>query len=488
MKGRYIKLASSKIWMAAFLLLSTQLVAQEVSIKLGKNDIALNEYFTISIQVKNDRLKQYGAFPEIEGFVKRGTSSSSSTNIINGRMSSTQSIVQNYQATRQGDFRLPPFSITINGTEARSSGTSIRVGEPAQRSSRSSGFGRSPFDDFFGRNSAPAEFVDVKADAFVALSVDKDEVYVGEGFTATLAFYVAEANDAEMRFYDLSNQITEIVKKIKPTNCWEENFNIDQIVGTEVTINGKNYDQYKIYQTAFYPLTAADISFPSIGLKMIKYKVAKNPSFFGRNKQEDYETFYSKAKKVAVKELPPHPLKDEVAVGDYRLREKISTEELETGQSFTYHFDIIGQGNISSISAPTPTADTRFDFYTPDIRQNINRGRNRVSGTKSFDFYGIPNEPGLYRLQDYFTWIFFNPDQEKYDTLQSKLTLKVTGESRENYAIASNDLGDFYDQISQADNDLAPIQSPLWISWIWHGLVVLILAFTLYFFLKKPVV
>jgi len=130
------------------------------------------------------------------------------------------------------------------------------------------------------------------------LTIDKTEVYIGEGFTTTLAFYVSESNKADMRFYDLGKQITDIVKNINPANCWEENFSIDNITGEPITINNKGYTQYKIFQAAYYPLNDEDIEFNSVGLKMIKYQVAKNPSFFGRNRKEDFETFYSKAKKI----------------------------------------------------------------------------------------------------------------------------------------------------------------------------------------------
>lgn len=466
-------------------LLTSFVFSQDVAIKLGKNEIGLNEYFTITIQVENDRLKQYSDFPAIEGFIKRGTSSSTTTNYVNGRMSSTQSLTQNYQATEKGNFLLSPFSITINDVEVRSDGLQIIVGEPVQRQSRNSAFGRDPFEDFFGTRDDPSEFVDVKADAFVALSIDKEEVYVGEGFTATLAFYVAESNRAEMRFYDLANQITEIVKTVKPSSCWEENFSIDQIVGDPVKIGDRNYTRYKIYQTAYYPLRVQNIEFPSVGLKMIKYKVAKNPSFFGRNRQEDYETFYSKAKTVEVRALPPHPLKDVVAVGNYRLDEKLSNDNVSTGQSFNYEFNIIGEGNISAVEPPKPLTNDDFDFYAPNVKQNINRAAGKVRGSKNFDFYGIPQEPGAYRLADYFSWIYFNPILDKYDTLQSELTINVTGESRKNLSIASNDLGDFYEKINQVDNELKPIDGESWFAIVLNIFIALTMAFTAYLLFKK---
>ncbi|MEQ9303666.1 MAG: BatD family protein, partial [Marinoscillum sp.] len=411
----------------------TNVLAQEKKLEISSKNVALNEYFKITLSVENERLKNYSPFPDIDGFVKRGTSSSTSTSIVNGRMTSSQSITQNYQPTREGQFNVPGFTMTVNGEDISAAGFQITVGPAAQQQQRRSNDPfADPFDMFRNRDTQPTEFIDVEADAFLALTTDKQDVFVGEGFTTTLAFYVAESNRADMRFYDLGKQITDIVKEIKPSNCWEENYNIDNINGQPVTINNRAYTQYKIYQATFYPLNLDLIEFPSVGLKLIKYKVAKNPSFFGRNRKEDFETFHSKPKRVVVRELPSHPLKEQVAVGDYQLAEKINSLDLKTGESFNYSFNIMGEGNISALEAPNiPTTDA-FDFYAPNVKQDITRSNGRVRGTKSFSYYGIPNEPGEYELGKYFNWIFFNPDTEKYDTLRSRQVLNVTGDSRKN--------------------------------------------------------
>ena len=86
---------------------------------------------------------------------------------------------------------------------------------------------------------------------------------------------------------------------------------------------------------------------------------------------------------------------------------------------------------------------TIFEFYEPNVRQDINRQNNRVTGTKSFDYFMIPKEPGKYKMSDYFQWVFFNPRAKKYDTLKSQLTLNVFGESKKNEAIQASDRGKF---------------------------------------------
>lgn len=435
------------------LIFITTISAQEKKLEIGSTDVALNQYFKITLSVENERLKNYSPFPDIDGFVKRGTSSSTSTSIVNGRMTSSQSITQNYQPTREGSFSVPGFTMNVNGEDISAAGFQVTVGPAAQQQRRSN----DPLDMFRNRDTQPTEFIDVEADAFLALTTDKQDVFVGEGFTTTLAFYVAESNRADMRFYDLGKQITDIVKEIKPSNCWEENYNIDNINGQPVTINNRAYTQYKIYQATFYPLNLDQIEFPSVGLKLIKYKVAKNPSFFGRNRKEDFETFYSKAKRVVVRELPPHPLREQVAVGDYQLAEKMNSLDLKTGESFNYTFNIMGEGNISALEEPKIPGTDAFDFYAPNVKQDITRSNGTVRGTKSFSYYGIPNEPGEYELGKYFSWIFFNPESEKYDTLQSRQVLNVTGESRKNEYILSNDMGSFYDGIEFKNNQLASL-------------------------------
>lgn len=467
-------------------LFSNKVLAQDVSVQLGKNQVAQNQYFTVSISIKNDNIRQHSAFPDIDGFVKRGTSSSSNTSFINGKISSSHTITQNYQPTEKGTFLLRPFKMKINDKMAQSGGTQIKVGDPVQqrRSSRRSAFGRDPFDDFFGRNDGPVEYVDVKADAFLSLSTSKSEVYVGEGFTTTLAFYVSSSNRADIRFHDLGNQVAEIVKKIKPERCWEENFNIENINGEQVKLNGKQFMRYTIYQAAFYPLNVEDIYFPPVELELVKYNVAKNPTFFGQNRQQDFAKFKSSPKRVRVKDLPAHPLKESVAVGQYYLREEADKKELETGQSFNYSFDVVGYGNISAISEPVPT-EGDFDFYAPNTRQNINRGNGWVSGSKSFNYYGIPNEPGEYNLGDYFSWIYFNPSTKKYDTLQSEWVLNVTGDSRKNEYILSSDVGSFYDRINREDNNVRSLNGGLWFKWLMNILIVVVLVGTMVIVFKK---
>lgn len=456
---------SSRILALLLLVLGFQQVSfgQDISIELGNSEVALNELFTITITVQNENIKSYTNFPEIQGFAKRGTSSSSKTNIVNGQISSTQSIIQRYLPLEKGTYTLEPFSIDVNGTTVSSQGKTLKIVDAVDRpqNSRRRRFDpfADPFDDLFGgRGNKEPDFVDVKEDAFLALTTDKDEVYVGEGFTTTFAFYVADQNRAPLQFHEAGKQLSAVLKELRPENCWEENFNIENIYGERVSLGGKTYTRYKIYQATYYPLNLEPVVFPSVPFEMIKYRVARSPSFFGRDRQEDFKTFHTKEKRVKVKPLPAHPLKDMVAVGEFELDEKINKTEVETGESFEYGFNIIGEGNISGINDPIIPDTKAMDIYPPNISQDVNRGGGRVTGAKNYSYFGIPNEPGEYDLKDYFSWVYFDPVAEKYDTLSSTVKLNVTGESKQNISISSTDLGSFYDKIDATSNELRPLK------------------------------
>jgi len=468
----------------AFLLIFSATNGQKIQVTLGPDEIGENQSWTITLTVQNDRLRTYDNFPDINGFRKRGTSTQSTQNIINGQISSSQSIIMTYVPLKQGTFTVPDFSMKVNDKMVQVAGKKVRVGPPVQQQQDPfrSFFDRGP-DDFFGRGET--EFVDVSDEAFLALTTSKDEVYTGEGFNATMAFFVSADNRAPLQFYELGRQLSEILKKLKPNNCWEENFNIENIEGEPVTIGDKSYTRYKIYQATYYPLNAEDIVFPRVGLEMIKYKVAKNPSFFGQNRKEDFKTFYSKPKTIRVRELPDHPLKDVVAVGNYKLSEMMPSTDITTGKSVSYVFTVYGEGNVSSIQKPNVPNDANFEFYEPNVRMDIKRENGRVTGTKSFNYFLIPKEPGRYNLKDYFQWVFFNPEERAYDTLQSKLTVYVTGESTKNEAIEANDDGSFYDKIQTADNSLTVIRDNNWQQAVFGVFIVMVLASSAYLVFKK---
>ena len=88
-------------------------------------------------------------------------------------------------------------------------------------------------------------------------------------------------------------------------------------------------------------------------------------------------------------------------------------------------------------------------------------------------------------MKNYFQWVFFNPKKEKYDTLHSKVTLTVTGESQKNQAIQSTDPGTFYDKVKDVDNTLHAMKNRDWQKPVFAAFILLMLSASAYLVLKK---
>lgn len=458
-------------------------VAQEISVETVKRTISLDEPFTIQLIIKGYNTgSKYSPFPVYPHLHKRDVSSSISTSVVNGRKLITQVISQNYLATTEGTFTLPASQITVNGKHISIKETLLQVDPPADPNYK---LNNQLYDELLEIERQRSQPVNVKADAFFSLYLNKNEVYVGEGVMMMLALYVAQTNKANLDSYKVDEQLINILQKIRPTNCWEENFNIEEFQETLVTINEKQYRRYAIYQTVYYPLNTNTIVFPKVGLTMLKYQTVPNAVPGKAPWKATYETFYTSPKRVEVKPLPPHPLKEQVPVGVFRLKEAISSRILTTGQSFNYHFTIIGEGNFSTVHFNPTASDRYFDFFPPKVAEKISKTKEKITGTKSFQYQIVPKEPGTYVMRKYFEWIYFDTKAQKYDTLSSSIAVNVTGESRKNADISLNKLGPLYKNMMRESSRVVDMRTQEWIQLAASILISLMLLITLGLFFTK---
>lgn len=446
--------------------------AQQAQLELGKTEIGQNENFVITLTVQNGKISGYTSFPDIPGFRKGSPSTSSSTSVINGQVSSSYSVVQYYSPSKQGTFKLPPFSMTVNGKQLSSRGATIRVGAPVNQQAYD------PFADFWGeafkQDASEQEYHDVADDAFFAINVDKRQVYEGQSFVMDMAFYIAVTNQADLQFYQLPEQLERIVKAVKPRNAWEEQLRIDTISPEYVSIRGKQYRKYKFYESAFFPLSPGTLQIPAEGLKMIKYLQSSGSSFFGANQKETFKVYESAPLSVVVKPLPDSPFKGRVPVGDYQLIEQLNPSQVKTGQNALLRLQVKGEGNIASINAPQVKETDLLTFYPPSTTQQVNFANGHVFGTKTFDYYIEPQEPGTYALKDFVSFPFFNTRTGQYEVLYPKGVLRVGGESRRDELISRNDIGTFYQRVGNKPNSLRSRRGDNTPIWVVNGGILLI--------------
>jgi hypothetical protein len=226
-----------------------------------------------------------------------------------------------------------------------------------------------------------------------------------------------------MEFDHNEIQIPTIAKKLKQASCWEENYGIEETLTKQMVINGKKYTQYKFYQTSLYPLNNKVIRFPSVSLRVLrKEEDEKGATHFSPI------NFEAKGWELQPLDLPKlSTVKGDVPVGVFSLKEQLDKKQVNTGNAIQCKIIITGDGNMSSIKLPELSKNPDFDLFPPKINMVTDHEEEKNVHTKTFTFQLIPKRAGNFVLSNYFKWIYFNPQEQTYDTLRSQLSFKAKG-------------------------------------------------------------
>jgi hypothetical protein len=283
-----------------------------------------------------------------------------------------------------------------------------------------------------------------------------------------------------MEFYQLDGQLQAILKKVRPATCWEENVGIEEIIQRDVVVNGRAFTEYQMYQAMFFPLTLQTVSFPSVGLDMLVLSAQEATA----GKKKSVKKYSSSPVRILVKPLPPHPLRDQISVGEYQLRERITREEVSSGESLRYVFGIEGEGNLSTVMMTDVPMSQAFDFYPPDVSQTVRRSYQKVSGEKDFDYFIVAKQKGTYPLGRFFQWIYFDPSRSQYDTLRSTKTIRVEGENLISVNLSGGNGASVYENIEQVDTTVPYIDYQDLIRSLTNLVVVVLVGVMVWIFRK----
>ena len=388
-----------------------QVPDSELSIDLGQPEFSIEQPFTVSIVIPNNEVRPVIVFPDIAGFTKKGITTRIIQSEIGGKLISSQAITQSYQAKAAGRFRLPPFTLRVQDEVVHSDGATLIV-RPLETGSAQATMGQNALD------------IPTEGAAFLSLRASKAAIYAGESVGLTLSLFVADNYPYVLNFTALDKQLQTILKKIRPANSWEENLNIRELKPTQVLIRGRKFREYRIFQSIFFPLSNQAIRLPAVSLQLTRPRPVIGPP----TAETENVLFTSKPLTVSVKSLPIHPLRGRVPVGVFRLEEHLERQRITVGKSVRYHFTITGEGNIATLPAPILINESSdLTIFPPEDRHSLQHVGNQIMGRKTFAYFIVPHQNGVFPLKNRFEWIYFNPQTARYDTLRPKLNVQAGG-------------------------------------------------------------
>ncbi|MGN7886261.1 BatD family protein [Dyadobacter endophyticus] len=440
-----------------------------VTIEYGSKNLTLDQPFLISVVLRDVETRPSVIFPEIKDLEKRSKSATSSVNTVDGRKVVIQTITQEYYAKKAGNYLIPEFTLAVNNLKLRSDETMVVFAKAGDESGNA-----------LEENVAVTEVEDNSQSVFLSVQTDKKEVYIRQGFAVRISLYIAENAPVEMEFYRFNEQLQSILKAVRPVNCWEENIGVEEIIKRKVTIRGRKYAEYNMYQARLFPITTEDIVLPSVKLDML---VTESGGAVNVEKKL-VRGFYSRPVTVVVRQLPDHPLRDQVAVGQYSLKERLSSDLVYPGESVRYMFKVEGVGNITAIPAPVIQASSSFDIYPPEVSQVIKRSYQSVVGERTFNYFVVPRKDGEFPLSRYFHWIYFDVEKQNYDTLTSAATLEVRGDDYKLANLSLSGSSGLYDNLENLDSSRETIDYKKILKDLTNILIVLLLVTMIWVFRK----
>lgn len=424
-----------KVFLTTLILLTTlAAVADEVTfVTSAPKAVVVNQQFRLKYTVNRHNVKE-PRLPQISDFrILSGPSRSqqSSTQIINGNMTSSQSLTFTYilVAEKEGEFTLPGATVSVDGNEITSNKVTVKVlpQDKANAARQSASQGSR------GQRQPVNTSVDIATnDLFMTATLNKTNVVEQEAVLLTFKVYSAVNLTAlNGKIPDLKGfQIQEV--ELPPEKEWQlEHY------------NGRNYRTILWQQYVLFPQQSGEIEIPSATFEGVVAQQVRpiDPfDFFGgSNYVEVKKELRTPRLKLNVQKLPSgKPEGFSGAVGSFKISSSVSATELKANEAVTLRLVISGTGNMKLIKTPEVEFPEDFEVYDPKVDNKFSLRTNGFSGNKVIEYLAIPRFGGDYTLPS-IKFSYYDIASKQYKTIETEsYLLKVEkGSNEDNAAVAA---------------------------------------------------
>lgn len=373
--------------------------------------VVMGENFRLSFSV-NAEGKDLRA-PDLSDFdVLMGPSASTSysTQMINGNISSETSVTYTYilQPKKEGTFNVGPATIKVGGSNYTSNALAIKV-LPAEKATEAA---KQQGESGASSNIGPK-------DIFLKVNVSDRNVYEQEGFLVTFKLYTRfqDVNVTNIKFPEFDGFLAQEVE-LPESKQW----GLDEY-------EGRRYYSVVVKQTVLYPQRSGKITIPSGKMDMVirvpapQQKRARSifdldgffDSYIDVNK-----VLTTTPVDIDVKALPAgKPASFGGAVGNFNMTAGINSTNVKTNDAVTIKLTITGNGNIKLVKNPEVTFPNDFEVYDPKVDVNIKTTTAGASGTKTIEYMAIPRYAGDFEIPA-IAFSYFDPKSGTYKTINSE--------------------------------------------------------------------
>ena len=366
---------------------------EEVTLKASAPEVVVNgDQFRLTYTVNSQDVKDFLA-PQAKGFdVLMGPSRSqqSSTQIINGKVSSSRSITYTYilMAVSEGTFNIPSASIEVDGEKIFSNPLTIKV-LPKDKEDANSNQSQGN-SGISSRNQKSNGKISDK-DLFVLATASKTKVHEQEAILVTYKAYTTV--DLRQLLGKMPDQQGFYVQEVELPA--QKTFKLEHY-------KGRNYNTVVYRQYVIFPQKSGRLEIPAVTFDaVVAQRVAVS--------DDPFEAFFNGGGYVEVNKKIVAP-KVVINVDPLPAKPEGYSE---------------GTGNMKLVSAPEVKFPHDFEIYDPKIDDNFQLTADGLSGTKKIEYLAIPRHAGEFTIPP-VEFKYFDVKSGTYKTLKTEAyNLKV---------------------------------------------------------------
>ncbi|MGB0840464.1 MAG: BatD family protein [Chitinophagales bacterium] len=379
--------------------------AQKLEVSPTSVSTSTDDYFELKYSIKNEKIKDWQA-PNLKDFViLGGPNRSSAMQVVNGSMSSAESITYILQAKKSGTFAIPSARITTNkGKSLRSEKVKVIVGKGSKPNASARSAGGQQGGTQSGKLATNKQI-------FLRIVTDTTHYYSGQQVTTKYRLYT---------LLDISNYNITVAPNL--TGFWVQDITPNRLASNQtVTIDDRVYHYYDLKTYALFPQGSGRLEIDPMEVD-VSARFADQSGrrdFFGRPFFSS-KNFRVTSDTLAINIVPtPKENKPENytgAVGQFTLRANIDRRNLKANEAVKYIFTLMGAGNIMLTELPNPEFSDKFESFEPVETEDIYSKGQNIKGKKVYEYTVIPTEEGQHQLP-VVQFSYFDPELKSYQTI-----------------------------------------------------------------------
>jgi hypothetical protein len=423
----------------------------EVSFRASSDarQAVLNGVFEVTFTLKNGTGSQFTP-PSFKDFIiVAGPSTSTSMQIVNGKVSQEMGFSYSLQPTKLGRLVIGSASIKANGKLLRSDPIEVEVVKGAT----TSGAGNS------------AEQV------FVRIEPSKKVAYVGEQVLLDFKLYTRVGIEG----YDIPQDPD--YDGFYATELRRFNSNTMQEV-----VKGQQYATKILRRIALFPQKTGRLSIAPFSIQLgVVDDDGRSNFFFGRNIKPVFVT----TNDVGINVLPLPAGADASfcgAVGNFELQAGTDRKSATTDDVVTIYLTLTGNGDVKRIQPPVLALTDSFEVYPPKLTSDkSDELQGQIISERRYEYLILPKHAGEFNIPPELS--YFNTATNSYESFSvPNLNLSIQeGTGKKNHRTNSTidpGLGDILP--IKPETELSPYAGKFvgtWLFYLLFGIPVLALSF-----------